>query len=82
MKELSFGGGAVNEAVMHISNAHVPFGGLGTSGIGSYHGKAGFNCFTHYKSIMDKPTWLELPIKYAPYSKTKLAWLRRLLKRQ
>ena len=82
LNELSFGGGAVNEAVMHISNPHLPFGGVGTSGIGSYHGKAGFDCFTHYKSIMDKPTWVELPIKYSPYSKTKLTWLRRLFKLQ
>ncbi|EDM43196.1 aldehyde dehydrogenase [unidentified eubacterium SCB49] len=82
LNELSFGGGAVNEAVMHISNPHLPFGGVGTSGIGTYHGKAGFDCFTHYKSILDKPTWLELPIKFSPYSKTKLAWLRRLFKLQ
>jgi aldehyde dehydrogenase (NAD+) len=82
LKELSFGGGAVNEAVMHISNPHLPFGGVGASGIGSYHGKSGFDCFTHYKSIMDKPTWIELPIKFSPYSKTKLTWLRRLFKLQ
>ncbi len=82
LNELSFGGGAVNEAVMHVSNPHLPFGGVGTSGIGSYHGKAGFDCFTHYKSIIDKPTWIELPIKFSPYSKTKLTWLRRLFKLQ
>lgn len=82
LNELSFGGGAVNEAVMQISNTNLPFGGVGTSGTGMYHGKAGFDCFTHYKSIMDKPTWIELPLKYAPYSKTKFAWLRRLFKLQ
>lgn len=79
LKELSFGGGAINDAIMHISNPHLPFGGVGESGIGSYQGEEGFKTFSHYKSILDKPTWLELPIKYAPYSKTKLTWLRRLI---
>jgi aldehyde dehydrogenase (NAD+) len=79
LNELSFGGGCINEAVMHISNPSLPFGGVGMSGIGNYHGQSGFDCFTHYKSIMDKPTWLELPLKYAPYSKRKLAWLKKAL---
>ena len=79
LKELSFGGGAINDAVMHISNPNLPFGGVGASGIGSYHGETGFKTFSHYKSIMDKPTWFELPVKYAPYSKSKLALLRRLI---
>jgi aldehyde dehydrogenase (NAD+) len=82
LKQISFGGGAINEAVMHITNPKLPFGGVGKSGMGSYHGKAGFDCFTHYKSILDKPTWLELPIKYAPYSKRKLSWMKRLFKFQ
>jgi len=67
---------------MHITNPKLPFGGVGKSGIGNYHGKAGFDCFTHYKSILDKPTWLELPLKYAPYSNTKLKWFKRLFKLQ
>jgi len=79
LNELSFGGGCINDAVMHISNPNLPFGGVGMSGMGNYHGQAGFDCFTHYKSIMDKPTWLELPLKYAPYSKRKLAWLKKAL---
>ncbi|NND88184.1 MAG: aldehyde dehydrogenase [Flavobacteriaceae bacterium] len=78
LKTLSFGGGAVNDAVMHFSNPNLPFGGVGKSGIGNYHGKAGFDCFTHYKSILDKPTWLELPLKYAPYSQRKFKWIKRL----
>lgn len=82
LENISFGGGAINEAVMHITNPKLPFGGVGKSGIGSYHGKAGFDCFTHYKSILDKPTWLELPIKYSPHSNTKLKWLKRLFKLQ
>jgi len=77
--QISFGGGAVNEAVMHITNPNLPFGGVGQSGIGNYHGLAGLNAFTHYKSILNKPTWFELPLKYAPYTKTKQKWLKRLL---
>lgn len=75
-KELSFGGGAMNDAVMHFSNPNLPFGGVGYSGIGSYHGEAGFKTFSHYKSILDKPTWFELPIKFSPYS----TWKKNILK--
>lgn len=82
LNRLSFGGGAINDAVMHISNPNLPFGGVGDSGIGNYHGKAGFECFTHYKSILDKPTWLEMPLKYSPYSAKKLKWLKALFKLQ
>ncbi len=71
LKELSFGGGAINESVVHLSNSNLPFGGVGMSGIGSYHGKAGFDTFTHYKSILDKPTWFEPPIRYVPYTPIK-----------
>lgn len=79
---ISFGGGAVNDAVMHITNPNLPFGGVGHSGMGSYHGKAGFDAFTHYKSVLQKPTWLELPLKYYPYSDSKLKWLKRLMNLQ
>ena len=72
LKSISFGGGAVNDSVMHISNSKLPFGGVGASGMGAYHGKAGFDTFTHYKSMLFKGFWFELPIKYPPYSKTKL----------
>jgi aldehyde dehydrogenase (NAD+) len=72
LTEISFGGGAVNDSVMHLTNDHLPFGGVGFSGIGNYHGKAGFDNFSHYKSILDKPFWFESKIKYAPYSKKKL----------
>ncbi|WP_235114643.1 aldehyde dehydrogenase family protein [Cyclobacterium qasimii] len=76
LTELSFGGGAVNDSVMHLSNTNLPFGGIGSSGIGSYHGKAGFDSFTHYKSILDKPFWFEGNIKYAPYTKKKKAIIK------
>ncbi|MGZ4047903.1 MAG: aldehyde dehydrogenase [Bacteroidia bacterium] len=77
--ELSFGGGAVNDAVMHISNSHLPFGGVGDSGTGSYHGEAGFKAFSHYKSILEKPFWFEPDFKYSPYSKKKFAWIKRFI---
>ncbi|UAB80354.1 aldehyde dehydrogenase [Marixanthomonas sp. SCSIO 43207] len=80
LHNISFGGGAVNDAVMHISNPNLPFGGVGQSGIGNYHGKAGFDCFTHYKSILDKPTWLELPLKYYPHTPKRLKWIKRFLR--
>ncbi len=78
MAKVSFGGGAVNDAVMHIVNSHLPFGGVGASGMGAYHGEEGFRSFSNYKSILDKPTWLEPNIKYSPYSKTKFKWIKRL----
>lgn len=80
LKEISFGGGGVNEAVMHITNPSLPFGGIGLSGTGAYHGKTGFDAFTHYKAILDKPTWFELNLKYYPLSKSKLWWIRKFFK--
>lgn len=79
LSELSFGGGAVNDSVMQLSNSNLPFGGVGFSGMGSYHGKAGFDTFSHFKSILDKPFWLEPPVKYAPYSKKKLNLIKWLM---
>ncbi|MCO5260920.1 MAG: aldehyde dehydrogenase [Crocinitomicaceae bacterium] len=79
LSELSFGGGAINDAVMHISNSNIPFGGVGNSGMGSYHGKAGFDAFTHYKGILDKATWLEFKMKYSPYTDKKLRMIKKML---
>ena len=79
LKEISFGGGAVNDSVMHFSNTRLPFGGVGHSGIGAYHGKAGFDTFSHYKSILDKPTWFEPDLKYSPYTKRKLRIIKWLM---
>ncbi|NOQ73616.1 MAG: aldehyde dehydrogenase family protein [Crocinitomix sp.] len=76
LRELSFGGGGVNETIMQITNHHVPFGGVGESGIGAYHGESGFKSFSHYKSILDKPTWFELNLKYSPLSAKKLKWVK------
>jgi aldehyde dehydrogenase (NAD+) len=79
LNQLSFGNGAINDAVTQLSNHNLPFGGVGTSGMGSYHGKAGFDGFTHYKSILAKSNWMELPIKYSPYSNFKLNLIKKLL---
>ncbi len=65
--ELSYGGGCINDVVVHLSTSEMGFGGVGQSGMGSYHGKDGFDAFSHYKSIMDKKTWLDLPMRYQPY---------------
>jgi len=77
--KISFGGGCINDVIMHIANEHLPFGGVGNSGIGNYHGKHGFQCFSHQKSILKKPTWGETNLKYPPYTSAKLGWIKRLL---
>lgn len=78
IKNHSFGGGCINETVMHFSNKRLPFGGVGHSGIGAYHGQLSFDIFTHHKGIMKKATWLDLPMRYAPYT-NKLASIKKLL---
>ncbi|MBI4648882.1 MAG: aldehyde dehydrogenase [Bacteroidia bacterium] len=80
LKEISFGGGAVNDAMMHVANSNLPFGGIGNSGLGSYHGYAGFIAFSHFKSIIDKPFWLEPNLRYPPNTEKKLTWLKRLMR--
>ena len=61
--------GCVNDTVIHLANSEMGFGGFGESGMGAYHGKAGFDTFTHYKSIADKKIWLDLPMRYQPYKR-------------
>ena len=70
-KELSYGGGCINDVVIHLATSAMGFGGVGESGMGSYHGEDGFRAFSHYKSVVDKKTWLDLPMRYQPY-KSKL----------
>lgn len=65
--ECSFGGGCVNDVVIHLATSYMGFGGVGESGMGSYHGKTGFDTFSHYKSIVDKKTFMDLPMRYQPY---------------
>ena len=67
-RELSYGGGCINDVVIHLATSALPFGGVGESGMGAYHGKAGFDTFSHRKSIVDKKTWLDLPMRYQPYT--------------
>ncbi|WP_437395452.1 aldehyde dehydrogenase [Flagellimonas lutimaris] len=68
MRQYSFGGGTINDVVVHISNKNLPFGGVGQSGIGGYHGKYSFDLFSHHKSIVKRGTWLDVPLRYAPYN--------------
>jgi aldehyde dehydrogenase (NAD+) len=67
LSELSYGGGCINDVVIHLATSEMGFGGVGESGMGAYHGKTGFDAFTHEKSIVDKKTWLDLPMRYQPY---------------
>ncbi len=76
LERLSFGGGCVNDTIVHLAVPGLPFGGVGASGMGSYHGKAGFDTFTHYKSVLRKGCWLDLPFRYHPIS----AFGRRMLR--
>ena len=69
--ELSYGGGCINDVIIHLATSEMGFGGVGASGMGAYHGKDGFDAFSHYKSIVDKKTWMDLPMRYQPY-KSKL----------
>lgn len=64
-----FGGGCINDTIIHLATSEMGFGGFGESGMGSYHGKDGFRTFSHYKSIVDKKIWLDLPMRYQPYKK-------------
>lgn len=62
-----YGGGCINDTIIHLATSSMGFGGFGESGMGSYHGKEGFQTFSHYKSIVDKKTWIDLPMRYQPY---------------
>ena len=77
--KLSFGGGCINDVMMHLGNENLPFGGVGNSGIGNYHGKFGFKTFSHQKAVLQRATWGEPDIKYPPYSEKKLGWIKRLM---
>ena len=68
--ELSYGGGCINDVVIHLATSEMGFGGVGESGMGAYHGKEGFEVFSHTKSIVDKKTWMDLPMRYQPYKRS------------
>lgn len=81
LKKYSFGGGVINDTLLHLANHRLPFGGVGQSGMGTYHGKTSFDLFSHRKSISKKGNWLDVPLRYAPYKTTLsyLKWLKHLL---
>ncbi len=76
----AFGGGCINDTIMHLATSEMGFGGFGASGMGSYHGRDGFDCFTHKKSIMDKSTRVDMAVRYQPYTKSKVKLLKMFLK--
>jgi len=77
--KFSFGGGVINDTLVHFGNKNLPFGGIGSSGMGRYHGKFGFDTFSHNKAILKRGTWIDPPFRYAPYKK-KLGFLKRVFK--
>ncbi|MCT4586753.1 MAG: aldehyde dehydrogenase [Carboxylicivirga sp.] len=78
LKEIPFGSGAINDCVMQITNPAIPFGGVGNSGIGRYHGEYSFECFSHFKGVLDKPTAIETNLKYYGYSEKQLYIIKKL----
>jgi aldehyde dehydrogenase (NAD+) len=75
-ERIAFGGGCLNDCLVHFANGEMPFGGIGNSGMGSYHGKKGFDTFSHYQSWVRNSTWLDVPVRYVPYS----GWKNKLIK--
>ncbi len=78
MRKIPFGGGCINNTVWHFANEKFPFGGIGNSGIGSYHGKNTFNVFTHAKPVLKTATWIDPSLKYPPF-KGKMKWIKKLI---
>ena len=79
LNNYSFGGGAINDTVVHIANDRLPFGGVGNSGMGKYHGESTFKTFSHFKPYISKPFWIDLPLRYPPFKK-KISFLKKVLK--
>ena len=79
IKSISYGGGCINDVILQVSNHYMPFGGVGSSGTGSYHGKFGFDTFSHKKSIVWSKTMIDLPIRYAPFNQLKFRILKKIL---
>ena len=80
LKKCRFGGGCINDVVIHLATSEMPFGGVGESGMGSYHGRTGFEEFSHTRSIVDKKTWMDMPVRYQPYTGFKEKLLRLFLR--
>ena len=79
-RELAFGGGCLNDTVMQLANPHLAFGGVGRSGLGRYHGRAGYETFTYAKSLFDKSTRIDLPFRYPPYTHRALSLVKKFLR--
>lgn len=79
LKTFSFGGGCINDTIIHLASPHMPFGGVGASGMGNYHGKHGFEAFSHRKSIVEKFSWPDIVMRYQPYEEWKDKLVRKLL---
>jgi aldehyde dehydrogenase (NAD+) len=79
LKKTSSGGVSVNDVITHFINSSMPFGGVGESGMGAYHGKYGFETFSHFKPVMVKPTFIDIPLRYPPFA-NKLKWLKKMVK--
>ena len=80
LREVPFGGGCVNDTIIHLATPYMGFGGVGGSGMGSYHGRKSFDTFSHEKSIVKKHTWIDLPMRYQPYAKWKQKLIRMFVK--
>ncbi len=80
LRSVPYGGGCINDTIIHLASPHMGFGGVGESGMGSYHGKRSFDTFTHYKSIISKSNLLDLPMRYHPYTEGKLRMIKRFMK--
>lgn len=79
-ERIQYGGGCINDTIIHLATSEMGFGGVGESGMGAYHGKTGFDAFSHTKSIVDKKTWMDLPMRYQPYTKFFDKMIRMFLK--
>ncbi|MDO4541734.1 MAG: aldehyde dehydrogenase [Bacillota bacterium] len=80
IRTVSFGGGCINDTIIHLTSSKFPFGGVGASGIGSYHGKYSFNTFSHKKTVVRKRRYPDINLRYHPYSAGKLWWIKRFMK--
>lgn len=80
LSTISFGGGCINDTIIHLATSHMGFGGVGESGMGSYHGKCSFDTFSHKKSIVKKANWIDLPMRYFPHTEMKDKIIRMFLK--
>ena len=80
LSRIQFGGGCINDTLIHLATNDLPFGGVGTSGLGCYHGRWSFETFSHYRSIVKKATWIDLPFRYTPYTDLKRKLIEMFLK--